>query len=673
MRMSLLKGRPGLAGIVAGFAAIASTGIDAPAQSDLTDGRFEELRKASVVWERRTGPERVVLDQVCLVPDLPTFLDAVAAWDDRHFFPVLIDDVESTFKFLRAFKPARVVRLPAKAAAVPPAQLWDRAREAVGRAWTAEPASVDGSTVPKALGATPPGVVVSEPDSPTLAGAVALAAGRFQPLLRWDVGKSFDDELQLEEARDLARNLVAKVRESVPRYDRLGDDCDFVTLAGDYPYRYIDKEQGGACAFDDLILRDASTRRRWAFAGRLVGDAPAGVYAAMCALFLKPSAALLFNTYSDASPPWSEYAMSDAASRLNRVLPSAHHRGVSAALAGWHQTFDPVNRYGLVLLNTHGSASTFNPGGQTADTPQTSPTALLIIHSFSAESPRDPQTIAGRWLANGAFVYFGSMNEPYLQAFRSPTLVAGCLAENFPVSAAVRRLDFEPFGQPWRLVYFGDPLYRVRPLGSAEARSQDWGATSAWPVYGEYRQPAAGDPESVRLNWALKTAIFRLQTGAKPQEKSDVIGVLLGTARDRLDPPLRPVYDALLTDALTNAARVGELLDRLTNVPKSDRSPDLKRHLETLQAAALQRAMASKDFRQALALWRDVARAPGSRDFVRVFTERVGTLADTPVKLADWSSRLRAALKDGAEPSNAGDIEAELKRTLDKLKPKAGG
>ena len=37
---------------------------------------------------------------------------------------------------------------------------------------------------PRGLGATPPGLVLSSPDSPMLAGAVALAAGRFQPLVR---------------------------------------------------------------------------------------------------------------------------------------------------------------------------------------------------------------------------------------------------------------------------------------------------------------------------------------------------------------------------------------------------------------------------------------------------------------------------------------------------------
>ena len=37
--------------------------------------------------------------------------------------------------------------------------------------------------------------------------------------------------------------------------------------------------------------------------------------------------------------------------------------------------------------------------------------------------PTNPETIAGRWLAQGAFVYFGSVNEPFLLSFRTPRLV----------------------------------------------------------------------------------------------------------------------------------------------------------------------------------------------------------------------------------------------------------
>ena len=47
----------------------------------------------------------MVVDQVYLVPDVPTFLEVIAAWDERRLFPILIDDPAWTLPFLRAFRP----------------------------------------------------------------------------------------------------------------------------------------------------------------------------------------------------------------------------------------------------------------------------------------------------------------------------------------------------------------------------------------------------------------------------------------------------------------------------------------------------------------------------------------------------------------------------------------
>ena len=132
----------------------------------LTPTNLEPLRQVSIEWASRPGPDREVVDQVCLVPDVPTFLEAISAWDRHHFFPILIDDVELTFKFLRAFHPARIVRYPKRGAPIPPASLWERSVESVGRSWDDENAKerpLPGDAVPKALGRTPPGLVFSCP------------------------------------------------------------------------------------------------------------------------------------------------------------------------------------------------------------------------------------------------------------------------------------------------------------------------------------------------------------------------------------------------------------------------------------------------------------------------------------------------------------------------------
>ena len=644
----------------------------ASAQKSLFDARFDEIRRASVVWDNRKGPERQVVDMVCLVPDLAAFLDVVATWDARHWFPILIDDAEYSFKFLREFRPARVVRYPGRSAAVAPGSAWERAVEAVGKSWDSADMPDEkvprGEEVPHALGPLPPGLVVSTPESPTLAAAVALAAGRFQPLLKWETPRHYAEILTIDEARALALSLETLIASRFPNYPRLGDDCDFVTLASDYPYRY---NANGINAFDDLILRDAATARRWAFAGRITGDLPRSVYQAMCGLFLHPTSALLFNGYTQKDLPWNEYEMDGALARLSPFLRVSLRNGERASLPGWHQAFDPVNPHGLLLINTSGSPTLFNLDagpGQTSDIPESVPTAVLIIHSFSAESPDDPQTIAGRWLANGAFAYFGSVNEPYLQSFRPPGLVASFLAENLPVVTAVRRTQTEIGGQPWRLLYLGDPLYRIKDPFVSHGRLTTWAPVASWPTYTEFLQPGPDEPENLRLKWALRTAIFLTQTAVPSRQKVDLAGTLLGIARDRLDPGLRPVYDDLLVDTLLHARRSTELIDRLMRIPAAERSPSLLRHLETAQTAALQRASSARNQRQAMALWADVIRSPGSRDFASTFTQRVGRLSDeNPVRLTDWRDRLRSSLRANPDPANIPIIQAELTRVVEKI------
>ena len=144
----------------------------------------------------RRGPRRMVVDQVCLVPDVPSFFEAIAAWDERHFFPILIDEPAWTLPFLRAFRPSRVVRYvprgdDGRAASQstrrqgpdrpPRMALWRAAIGAVARAWS-DPSVPDGKTPTRRLaapriGSDAPGLVLTAPDSPMLAGAVALAAG----------------------------------------------------------------------------------------------------------------------------------------------------------------------------------------------------------------------------------------------------------------------------------------------------------------------------------------------------------------------------------------------------------------------------------------------------------------------------------------------------------------
>ncbi|HWT79057.1 MAG TPA: hypothetical protein VN648_09685, partial [Candidatus Methylomirabilis sp.] len=83
--------------------------------TSILDPRLGSLLRAADQWRQSRGPERTVIDQVYLVPDLASFLDVIATWDERSFFPILIDDPAWTLPFLRTFRPARVVRIVVEA------------------------------------------------------------------------------------------------------------------------------------------------------------------------------------------------------------------------------------------------------------------------------------------------------------------------------------------------------------------------------------------------------------------------------------------------------------------------------------------------------------------------------------------------------------------------------
>jgi hypothetical protein len=651
--------------------------VPAPISSPF-DPRVEPVRLAAPSWESRQGPERAVVDQVCLVPDFATFLQAVASWDQGHYFPVLIDDIETSFRFIRAFRPARIVRMPKASAPIPASKLWDRAVEAVGASWTNESASKlerpRGDVPPKTLGPTPPGVVISQPTAPMLAGAVALAAGRFQPLLRLDSAERFADVITPAQADRFARVVAGRVEGVAPKYEGLGDDCDFVTIAGDYPYRYQDPKVG-MNALDDRLGRQPGTDRRWAFAGRLLGDATLSAYRAMCSLFLQPDSALLFNAYQEEGIPWSLYATRTAAQRLGELLPTSQVSGLqSASLVGWHETFDPSNPFGLLMINSMGGPGVFNIRGSNAfatDIPLGVPSAVLMIHSYSAADPNDPTTIAGRWLANGSFLYYGSIDEPYLDAFRTPRLIAELLSLRVPVIAAVRQVPGESRGLPWKLEFLGDPLYRVKSRnGPATPRIATWDVSAGWPTYAMGLRPVGSfDPDL--FTWLLKAALIRMQTtnGGQPVPSADDLAeAALAIRRDRLPEAFRPVFDALSTELLLVAKKRGALKSRLVAIPESRRTPAVRRTIEALEGVDFYLAVSRNEPSKARLAWLELLKSSTPDDFKQQAMSSVSQLCLASPELDAWRTTLQTALGNHLSASLTDAITAELKRIDELLK-----
>ncbi len=663
---------PGAGSPRRGLAVAPPQAADSP-PTGLFDSRLESLRRGSMSWELRQGPRRKVVDQVCLVPDVATFLEVVASWDSETYYPVLIYDVETTLKFLRAFRPAKVIRYNRKVPPVPEDRLWDLAVFSVGAAWSDEAAAVGeilpGDKVPKKLGPTPPGVVISSPDSPSLAGAVALAAGRFQPLVRLDSGKKFDDVLQGKDLVQFLDGVNKAVAAVVPAHDAMGDDCDFLTLALDAPYSYEDGD--GRNALDDRIGRSADSTVRWAYVGRLMGDPVLSAYRAMCSLFLQPQSGAFFDGYEGKGEVFSQYATLPATLQLGGKLPVTQVGGKPRAdLASWHATFDPKNRHGLVMINTSGSPTQFNlpqGTGYYVDVPPSVPAAVHMIHSFSAADPRNPDTIAGRWLANGAFVYFGSMNEPFLQSFRTPSLIASLLAERIPLSAAFRNAPREGvFGKPWRLVYFGDPLYRIEFDPTPPARLKTYPPTDHWPRFEEYARPAADASADTRFVWALQTAIFRLQRGQSSRQSDDLAAILLAIPRSQVSPNFRPMFDALTIDQAYESGKYAELRDWIGRIPAAEQTGMIPRYLGSTLLAELNTALGMGNPARAREVWTALIRSSLPQEVKVLSTERIAATATTPARRSDWRNWLRASLRPD-EPADSGRIINEEMKRIDRV------
>ena len=331
-----------------------------------------------------------------------------------------------------------------------------------------------------------------------------------------------------------------------------------------------------------------------------------------------------------------------------------------------------------------------------------------MIHSFSAADPTDPQTIAGRWLAQGAFAYFGAVNEPYLHAFRTPRLVVELMSAGVPMVAALRQGELEPFGFPWRLIYLGDPLYQIQATEISSGRpgiddavpAQEHAtdqpgrlakaaqADANWPVVeiaspgSKPRLPEQGpgsESDDARFRWCVDAsiggAVGPASSGARPSPAGadDWLRVLRKIRRDRLTRGLRPFFDDLLIDALEEAGLVDELATRLATIPPTERAPRVWQALESSAMARLARLSEQggkmSGLVMALDLWDDVMRLdwPKSSHFPAHFTERVSALSSYDAHGRRlWLDRLRCAgdamVSDPRRQAHAEVIAAERTR-----------
>jgi hypothetical protein len=432
--------------------------------------------------------EREVLDVVVLAPDFESYAHAIAQWTDKEFFPVLLQDDIYAPKFIAAFKPAKVIVMPSghKKEPAPGLPSIETMRRILLQSWTQQKEKLQVSEKPdendlrarlEKVGAKPAGLVFCDGESGEVAGALALAAGRFQGLEilpRQEVGTEHHigsgEHYMSQDVVWSMNNLVVQAlqRWGLPYKERWA----YITLAGNYPFRYFGEPAygyGTTYALDDFLGRD-SDGTRLGVTTRLMGDQAMSSYQAMCSLFLQPESAFLFNTYgTNPKSEWGTFRQSFAEEALKARIPVTHYYDNATTKANidtFRAHVHPWNREGLIMINSSGYPIEWSVGngpGTTEDFPIGVPCAIHIVHSGSAAALyENTENIAYRALWGGAFWYLGSTAEPFLDAFQPPFIAAPRMAAGVPLTACFRQRSSQNRWYPWRLAVMGDAQFCLR-------------------------------------------------------------------------------------------------------------------------------------------------------------------------------------------------------------------
>jgi hypothetical protein len=467
---------------------------DIPAQARL-GVRAETVRRA---WP--VAPVLVV------VPDEASYVRAVGGWTLKARYPVLIDDgtltaQEDIARFIRGFRPERVVAWSARgdagaAGADGAAQIQDASalpqdaaarRElieaAVRRVWTEQGTGRATITATELIGLWvkggiyPPGLVVADEADPAWTAALALAAGRAQPLVWVKTEQGVNGEFTLEKFGALAAAVEDAAEKTGLGWREIGDPIDAVTLCLNAPAK-VQVEPGSVLATTDLMGRRADGDQkghprehgaRWAWAGQIFGTSERAAYGAMCALFLVTRSAWIFDSYQDAKP-WDLYDGTAAGEVVRQAkLEATVIDKPKGTEREWRMRAGAGIEAGLVLVNSHGMSDEFGldgGSGRPGDVPFLRvPAAVHFVHSWSLALPGERATVGGRWIERGAYAYAGAVQEPFLAGFVPTPVVAARLMAPMAWGVAVRVDGWKA----WKIAVVGDPLMTVGPApASAE-------------------------------------------------------------------------------------------------------------------------------------------------------------------------------------------------------------
>ena len=232
-------------------------------------------------------------DTVVIVTDTSSYIQAISRWQTHRRFPVLIDDGsplahEDIARFVRGFHPAHVVRWSANDPKPAPWASADREvlQGAVAKVWAVpgdKPTQGELLDLWKKVGFQPFGLVVTQEGDAAWPAAVALAAGRGQPIVFVKVAQTVDGTIAPAQADEYELAIETAADVSGFTWRNLGDALDAVTLCCNAPIQ-MDKGNNETLALTDRIGRINSkgleNGHRWAWCGQIFGNAEQSCYRA---------------------------------------------------------------------------------------------------------------------------------------------------------------------------------------------------------------------------------------------------------------------------------------------------------------------------------------------------------------------------------------------------------
>jgi len=424
-----------------------------------------------------------VVDAVMIVQNPADAARVIGSWGGLNRLPVLIDDgsllaAENIARFVRAFKPRTVLYWAPDDTESWPTDIPGSAKrmvETLGLSLKRDGSLGTMSEVVVAMreaGIGPNGVVVVDPDDKAWIAGLALAAGRMQLLVFANGTGRVNGDLTGTEMRQLASTIETQLKVIGAKWENIADEVDSVTLVANSALRVnLGVDGKDAKALTDLIGRHrGGIGNRWAWSGAVFGDSQTALYRVMCGLFLPADSAWLFDGYGRGDP-WDLYDATSASKILEQNGYAVEvHDTPANRVRDWRKAVEGGIDADLALINSRGNMTFFQLGdgkAQAGDIPLLdSPIAVHIVHSWSSRAPGTSRSVAGRWFEHGAYLFYGSVDEPFLSAFVQTPKVAGRLLAGYPFGAGVRH-DTSP---PWKLNVLGDPLVTFIPNSKAGQR-----------------------------------------------------------------------------------------------------------------------------------------------------------------------------------------------------------